>query len=533
MTKPRLDLMDSERVYRPTLWQEIFHRARTKGRVSYGANQSGKSRMGCNEDLWWVLTDKQGYYRHPWQQVPIPCYVWVINQDFTQSRSVFTGHGGDTGFTEFTKWIRNFGKKPVRRENKQEHYWVLRTGSVLEFKSSESSDTKFGAAKLHYAHFDEVPDEPVFKETMVRLLSYGGRWSMTATAVRGVACWTHDDFWMQRGVPLLSYRDIAPHLNMDRDFANKLSVYINENKGLLNKVGNPLCYHAEDRDILLINPSIYDNYDQVTGELNIQEKEIKYLERTLSKTERTIRIQGWPAMHEGLVFGDFWEPERHMVPPFTVPSHWLRCRGIDYGFTKEHPMVIVWLALSPEGSWYVYDEYTGVKMSARQCGTDAMQRHELAYGEEDIWEDIDDSRGADRRIEMEDVGYYPKPTQASPRARYEKIAELLATDRLFVMEGRAPRFCEEMTKFAYPDQSKRQTPTDEPKKLWNDSIDAAGGVVTSNQEPPDALPVERRLTAEDAFEESLQRYRKQAMQDAIAESKEREENIWNTEHSYY
>lgn len=52
----------------------------------------------------------------------------------------------------------------------------------------------------------------------------------------------------------------------------------------------------------------------------------------------------------GLIYHD-WEP----VHPFEIPSGWLKIRGLDFGYNN--PTAVIWLAQSPEGTWYAYKEF--------------------------------------------------------------------------------------------------------------------------------------------------------------------------------
>lgn len=58
--------------------------------------------------------------------------------------------------------------------------------------------------------------------------------------------------------------------------------------------------------------------------------------------------------YTGLVYKDF-APETHIVKPFEIPSHWAIYRGIDFGSTN--PTAVVWVAIDPDGNWFVFDEH--------------------------------------------------------------------------------------------------------------------------------------------------------------------------------
>lgn len=50
-----------------------------------------------------------------------------------------------------------------------------------------------------------------------------------------------------------------------------------------------------------------------------------------------------------------WDPHRHVVMPFAIPSGWEIVQGIDYGWA--HPTVAVWCAIDFDGRWWVVAEH--------------------------------------------------------------------------------------------------------------------------------------------------------------------------------
>jgi hypothetical protein len=75
--------------------------------------------------------------------------------------------------------------------------------------------------------------------------------------------------------------------------------------------------------------------------------------RQLPERERKMLLEGeW-----NLSFGQFfdeWNPEVHVVEPFTIPKHWPVFAGMDWGYN--HPTVVLWAAMSPDGVLYVFEE---------------------------------------------------------------------------------------------------------------------------------------------------------------------------------
>jgi phage terminase large subunit-like protein len=490
----RVELTDLNQIYVPHAMQELFHRCRSKGRLFYGANQSGKTRAGTNEALWWATG------RHPYLRVPVPSFGWIISEDFSQSRAAITGLGGDEKFAEFTLWLRNY-PGVVKKIDKQTKTVVFNNGSVIEFKSCDSGWEKFQGAKLNWAWFDEVPDESVFEEvTEMRLLSRKGSWWMTATAVLGEACWTNASIWERRGDPV----------------------------GVVaNKAGNPAMYFNKDLDRTLINPSIYDNLNPFSGASNINEDELRKRENSLGKASRAIRLDGMPSRREGLVFGDVWSPSEHLVHPFPIPSHWLIVYAIDFGFSTGHPFVAEFMAIAPDGKKYLFDEFSATGMDAGQCSVPVKEK---VAGKE-VYDILRDPKGGDRAVTLEMHGIYGRPWSDDPMARYEKIHEELSRrdangkPMFYVFAGKCPRFVWEMGKFAWPKQGKGSLPSAKPRLINNDACDCTGGMLLENYSLPDEIEAQRPLGKDEYWEWREAQNRKKLIDDLVKNAKEFDGNV--------
>jgi len=65
----------------------------------------------------------------------------------------------------------------------------------------------------------------------------------------------------------------------------------------------------------------------------------------------------WTAF-EGLVYGTVWDPAVHVIPAFEIPFDWNKRVVIDFGYTVQHPLVIMWIAINPVTRIkYVYRQY--------------------------------------------------------------------------------------------------------------------------------------------------------------------------------
>lgn len=90
------------------------------------------------------------------------------------------------------------------------------------------------------------------------------------------------------------------------------------------------------------NPTIYDDGQY---EAHLQ---------ALPEIERRRLLEGDWYIISGAAFPEF-NKEVHVVEPFTIPRHWKRVRGVDYGYAA--PSACVWGAIDPEdGTLVIYRE---------------------------------------------------------------------------------------------------------------------------------------------------------------------------------
>lgn len=74
----------------------------------------------------------------------------------------------------------------------------------------------------------------------------------------------------------------------------------------------------------------------------------------LPPTQRQQLLEGNWDVAEGAAFTEFNPPE-HVIPPFEIPVHWERSKGIDYGYASES--ACIWGAVDPsDGTLIIYRE---------------------------------------------------------------------------------------------------------------------------------------------------------------------------------
>ena len=76
--------------------------------------------------------------------------------------------------------------------------------------------------------------------------------------------------------------------------------------------------------------------------------------KALPPTQRKQLLEGNWDVNEGAAFTEF-NIEEHVIPPFQIPIHWDRVKGVDYGYASES--ACIWAAIDPsDGTLIVYRE---------------------------------------------------------------------------------------------------------------------------------------------------------------------------------
>jgi hypothetical protein len=76
--------------------------------------------------------------------------------------------------------------------------------------------------------------------------------------------------------------------------------------------------------------------------------------KSLPEVHRRRLLDGDWDINEGAAFSEF-QPNKHVIPPFEIPPHWERVKGVDYGYAAES--CCLWGALDPsDGTLIIYKE---------------------------------------------------------------------------------------------------------------------------------------------------------------------------------
>jgi len=89
--------------------------------------------------------------------------------------------------------------------------------------------------------------------------------------------------------------------------------------------------------------------------------------KALPPTQRKQLLEGNWDVNEGAAFTEF-SLEDHVIPPFQIPIHWDRVKGIDYGYASES--ACIWATIDPsDGTLIVYRELYRKGLTGQDLGT--------------------------------------------------------------------------------------------------------------------------------------------------------------------
>lgn len=287
-----------ERVH---LKQLKFHKNQSRNRWVFGGNRTGKTECGAVECVWLL----RGI--HPYRENKPGICGWAVSLSREVQREV-----AQNKILSYLKpdWIAGIvmvsGKASAAKYGVIDYILIKNVFggiSKLVFKSCDQGREKFQGASLDFVWFDEEPPEDIYDECRMRVLDRCGCIFGTMTPLKG-----------------LSY------------------VY--------DKI-----YLSEDKDTWCISMEWADNP-------YLDKDEIKRLSAILSKSELESRRYGKFTDNCGLVYPEF-DPDVHIIEPFTVPYEWYDNISIDPGLNN--PLSAHWYAVDYDGNVYVIAEHYEAK----------------------------------------------------------------------------------------------------------------------------------------------------------------------------
>ena len=427
--------------YEPHSKQIPFHESREPLKAFLGGNRSGKTTAGILDDLIQAvdrdcLPEHLVGFKH-WEP---PFYCRIIVPDFTSTLEGVI-------FEKLREWAPRaqlaggeFGKAYDKTRRKL----YFKNGSWMDFLTFEQDLDKFGGAALHRVHYDEEPPLAIRRESMMRLIDYGGQELFTMTPLHGMS-WMFDTIW-------------EPHV-----------------KGTL-------------REATVVVVDMDDNP-------YLDEKTKQRALAGLSEEERKARKSGRFVHFAGMIY-DEYSPTKHVIPErspgHAVPDDAMVYVGIDPGI--RHMAAVVWAYLTPEDTMVVFDELAlqGAKI-ADVCEAIKLinQKHARKIG--DVlqpllpqWYVIDPSArnvnhqtGRSDQMEYTDHGIVAILGQNSMTAGISRVKERLENRRLLVTAN-----CQELLgqfrryRWKTPTRSE-DDPKEQPVKTDDHLLDALRYVVMS------------------------------------------------------
>ena len=230
---------------------------------------------------------------HPHIKIPVPNRGRVIATDISKGIGEVIG-------VKYNKLIpMEMVEKIVKYPGHEYKKIFYKNGSTVEFLSYEQDVKVFEGWTGHWAQFDEPPPRPIYVATYRGLMRYEGIMWGAMTPL--------DEPWIYDEIFLKASKD-----------PNTPSVFI------------------------------FDIYQNKYLPL----EQIKKFEENIPEDEKEARLHGQFKHLKGLIYKSFGM--EHRIPSFEIPKDWTRYCAMDYH--PRTPCSMLWVAIDPHGTAYVYDE---------------------------------------------------------------------------------------------------------------------------------------------------------------------------------
>lgn len=305
--------------YKPNAKQLAFHAtsAKCKERMFLAANRCGKS-MSVSIEGCFHLT---GNYPEWWEgfRYERPISMWaagVADKELKQLKQYYIGDITKPGFIHPSLIVK-------KNENEQSYHIRHASGgiSTLRFKTYKQGEGAWQAEKVDLIHLDEEPPSKIYSEAITR----------TATVAEG-----------DHGMIMLS---MTPLMGMTTLMLKFMQLVICDENG----------NEKETRKIApgeINNARVFIHATHADAD-HIPEEEKQRLYNSYSPHEREARTKGIPSLGSGLIYPI--HESKLLVSPFSIPDHWPRCFGMDFGW---HNTAAVFMAHDQDNDVvYLYGEY--------------------------------------------------------------------------------------------------------------------------------------------------------------------------------
>ena len=379
--------------YIPTEKQRLFH-ATTADEVLYGGAAGGGKSRAIVQDAF------------------MRCVAYPKTNAYLFRRS----------FPELEKTLiqeaRNIIPRSIGTYNQSRHEFRLKNGSVLFFCHCESENTlsDYQGAEIHWLYIDELT---TFTKDMFDFLKTRLR-SKKELGINPVVRCASNPGGIGHGWVKKYFVDSAPFGEIHEE-----RVYISSK----NK------YELVTRQYI---PAL------VTDNPHINDRYITELEKKPRALREALLNGKWDAF-EGQVFVEFTDDpnhyldreKTHVIEPFDVPVNWRRYRGFDFGYSK--PFAVLWAAVSPDGTIYIYREWYG--SAATMNGSENTNKG-IAISPPEIAEGIKRIEQAEARDCISVIGYADPSIYDGSRG--ESVAQKMEQCGVFFEPGENARMSGKM-----------------------------------------------------------------------------------------
>lgn len=309
------ELVETNKIeyYKPYEYQNRFHSARdndgrlARQRLLMAANKTGKTFCGAAE----LAIHLTGKYPQWWNgtRYTNAIQAWAAGDTSNNTRDIvqaeLLGEPGDEedfGKGAIPKALIGKTERQPGIPNAYQSILVKHTSgknSKLYFKSYEQGKKAWMGKAVDVTWLDEEPPQEIYSQALRAALKGGGLVYMTFTPENGMT-----------QVIAQFLNDLQPHQQI---------------------------YNAT-----------WDDAPHLKDDIKAE------ILAALPDHEREMRSKGIPVLGSGLVFPV--KQEDIIRPSFSIPDHWSRICGIDFGW--DHPTAVVWLAHDRDAdAVYIYDCY--------------------------------------------------------------------------------------------------------------------------------------------------------------------------------
>jgi phage terminase large subunit-like protein len=447
--------------------QVTFLASREPLKAFLGGNRSGKTTAGILDDLIQAVDrDSLPPDLLPFKKWDPPFHCRIIAPDFTATMEGVI-------FEKLREWAPKdqlIGGKFDKAYDKTLRKLSFKNGSTFDFLTYEQELDKFGGAAKHRIHYDEEPPHAIRKESMMRLIDYGGDELFTMTPLVGMS-WMFDEVW-------------EPHTKGQLDEATVVVVDMDDNPFL-------------------------------------DEKTKARALKGLSSEERKARKSGRFVHFAGMVYGEY-SPSRHVVPEQAVgecvPQGAKVYVGIDPGMRIMAAVLFTYL--TPEDRLVVFDELAlqghnveqvcdAIKLvnlkHAKQMGEGKVPLQPQWYVIDPAARNVNHQTGRSDQMEYTTHGIVTIAGQNSVTAGINRVKERLENNRLLITAN-CTEILSEFRRYRWKTPTRGENdPKEQPVKTDDHLLDALRYVVMSC---PYAEVVEEKERFNSPFEEAVARDRR-------------------------